>query len=256
MKLGIVTYQLGKDWDLPTLIDQLTKLKYEGVELRTEHAHGVEDTLSKAQRADVRRRFEESPITLVGLGSTFEFHSLDPQVVRQNVEGTKRYCELAKDVGAQGVKVRPNGHQEAAGVLREKTLEQIGHALRECGQAAAENGVVIRLEMHATVGDAVDMRKVMDVADHPNVFLVWNCNQRFDVDENGSVKKDFDLVKDKIGLVHLHDLTDETYPWAELLSLLKGISYDGFCLAECAPPSSDPARVLQYFRSLYYALGG
>ncbi|HEX2035988.1 MAG TPA: sugar phosphate isomerase/epimerase family protein [Chloroflexota bacterium] len=256
MKLGLVTYQLGKDWDVPTLIEKLTSLKYQGVELRTQHAHGVETNLSKEGRAEVRRRFADSPIELVGLGTTFEFHALDPEVVRQNVEGTKEYCELARDVGAGGVKVRPNGHQEAAGVPRERTLEQIGRALRECGQAAADNGVQIRLEMHGTVGDALDMRRVMEVADHPNVWLCWNSVARFDLDEHGSVKADFELVRDKLGLVHLHDLTDEVYPWRELLALLKGSDYQGYCLAECAPPSSDPERVLQYFRALYYAYGG
>src|SRR5687768_11944566 len=104
MKLGLVTYQLGKDWDVPTIVEKLTQLKYQGVELRTQHAHGVEDTLSKEQRAEVKRRFADSPVELVGLGSIFEYHSMDAAVVRQNVEGTRRYCELAKDVGAQGVK--------------------------------------------------------------------------------------------------------------------------------------------------------
>jgi sugar phosphate isomerase/epimerase len=256
MKLGLVTYQLGKDWDVPTLIENLTACKYQGVELRTQHAHGVEDSLSKAERDEVRRRFADSPVELVGLGSTFEYHALDPAVVRENIEGTKRYCQLARDVGAGGVKVRPNGHQEAAGVPRSATLEQIGRALRECGQAAADLGVTIRLEMHGSVGDAVDMRRVIDVADHPQVVLCWNSNTRFDVDEQGSVKADFDLVKDKIGLVHLHDLTDEDYPWRELLGLLRGHGYTGFCLAECSPPSSDPVRVLQYYRALYNAYAG
>jgi len=256
MQLGIVTYQLGKDWDVPTLIEKLTALKYQGVELRTEHAHGVEITLPKAARAEVRKRFAESQVELVGLGSTYEYHSMDPEVVRKNVEGTKRACELAKDVGAGGVKVRPNGHNEDKGVPREKTLEQIGIALLECGEAARDNGVEIRLEMHGSVGDAVDMKKVAEVADHPNVWLCWNSNARFDVDERGSVKGDFELVKDKIGLVHLHDLTDEGYPWGELLGLLKGNGYGGYCLAECAPASSDPERVLSYFRALYYAYGG
>jgi sugar phosphate isomerase/epimerase len=256
MKLGIVTYQLGKDWDVPTLIEKLTTLKYQGVELRTQHAHGVEDTLSKEGRADVRQRFADSPIELVGLGSIFEYHSLDHAEVRRNVEGTKRYCELAREVGAQGVKVRPNGHNEDKGVPRQQTLDQIGLALRECGMAAEDNGVLIRVEMHATVADAIDMKRISDTANHPAVKLCWNSNTRFDVDENGSVKSDFDLVKDQIGLVHLHDLTDESYPWSELLSLLKANGYDGYCLAECAPASSDPERVLQYFRSLYYAYLG
>ena len=256
MKLGLVTYQLGKDWDVPTLIEKLTALKYQGVELRTSHAHGVEDSLSKAQRAEVKKRFAESAVELVGLGSTFEYHSADESVVHQNIEGTKRYCELAKDVGAGGVKVRPNGHNEDKGIPRAKTLEQIGLALKECGDSARDNGVEIRVEMHGTVGDAVDMKRMIDVADHPNVWLCWNSNARFDVDENGSVASDFKLVQDKIGLVHLHDLTDESYPWPELLALLKGIDYTGYCLAECAPPSTDPERVLAYFRSLYHAYGG
>ena len=256
MKLGIVTYQLGKDWDVPTLIEKLTILKYQGVELRAQHAHGVDERLSRDQRAEVRRRFTDSAVELVGLGSIFEYHSLDPKVVRENVEGTKQWCALAHDLGAQGVKVRPNGDNLKQGVPKHQTLEQIGRALRECGQAAADNGVVIRLEMHGSVGDALDMRQVADVADHPSVWLCWNSNVRFDVDEAGSVRRDFDLVKDKIGLVHLHDLTDEAYPWKELLGLLQQNDYEGYCLAECSPPSPDPERVLRYFRALYHALGG
>ena len=34
-QLGIVTYNIAKNWDLPTILDRLEKLGYEGVELRT-----------------------------------------------------------------------------------------------------------------------------------------------------------------------------------------------------------------------------
>jgi sugar phosphate isomerase/epimerase len=76
------------------------------------------------------------------------------------------------------------------------------------------------------------------------------------VDKRGSVAADFNLVKDRLGYVHLHDLTDEAYPWRELLGLLRSAGYDGYCMAECNPPSSDPERVLNYFRSLFYAYLG
>ncbi len=46
MKLGLVTYLWGKDWDLPTLIANCEETGLLGVELRTEHAHGVETSLS------------------------------------------------------------------------------------------------------------------------------------------------------------------------------------------------------------------
>ena len=55
MKFGLVTYQWAKDWDLPTLIANCTKTGMQGVELRTEHAHGVEINLNKAKRAEVKK---------------------------------------------------------------------------------------------------------------------------------------------------------------------------------------------------------
>ena len=57
MSFGLVTYQWGKDMDLPTLIDTCEKSGLTGVELRTEHRHAVEPALSKAQRDTVRKTF-------------------------------------------------------------------------------------------------------------------------------------------------------------------------------------------------------
>ena len=108
-QLGIVTYNIAKDWDLPTILSRLEKLGYAGVELRTGHAHKVEVNLTGAQRDEVRKRFEDSPVHLAGLGSAFEYQSADPAIVRKNIEGTKEYVRLAHDVGSPGVKVRPNG---------------------------------------------------------------------------------------------------------------------------------------------------
>ena len=48
MQLGIVTYNIAKDWDLPTIFEKLEKLGYDGVELRTTHAHKVEVDLTEA----------------------------------------------------------------------------------------------------------------------------------------------------------------------------------------------------------------
>ena len=51
MKLGMVTYNMGKDMDCPALIDLCKKTGLQGVELRTTHAHGVEIELPKEKRA-------------------------------------------------------------------------------------------------------------------------------------------------------------------------------------------------------------
>ena len=123
-KLGIVTYNVPKDWDLPTLLKVCKEVGIAGVECRTTHKHGVEPTLTAEQRSAVKKQFADSGVTFWGCGSTCEFHAADPAVVRKNIEECKRFISLVKDIGGKGVKVRPNGVPK--GGDEQKTFEQIG----------------------------------------------------------------------------------------------------------------------------------
>jgi len=138
MKFGLVTYLWGQDWDLPTLIANCEKTGVLGVELRTEHAHKVESNLSAQERREVKKRFADSPVTLVGLGTNFAFHHTDPARLRRDIKGAKEYIRLSSDVGGTGVKVKPNDLPK--GVSQEKTVEQIGKALNELGRFGADYG--------------------------------------------------------------------------------------------------------------------
>jgi sugar phosphate isomerase/epimerase len=246
-QLGIVTYNIAKDWDLPTILARLEKIGYSGVELRTGHAHKVEVNLTKAQRDEVRKRFEDSPVALAGLGSAFEYQAADPAVVRRNIEQTKEYVRLAHDVGSPGVKVRPNGIPKGADL--DATLRQIGRSLHEIGEDAEGFGVEIRVEVHGALTQELrHFARILQYADHPNVYTCWNSNPT-DV-EGGTVRKGFDLVAPKIHEVHLRDLFDASYPWRELFTLLAARKYEGFTLAEI-PESPDSERVLRYFKALW-----
>ena len=137
-RLGLVTYNLARDWDIATILKNCGETGFEGVELRTTHKHGVELSLSKVQRAEVKKRFADSPVRLVSLGTTCEYESPDPAVVEKNIQETRRWCELAHDVGCMGIKVRPNGFPNA--VYPAMTLDQTGHALPKCGENARQHG--------------------------------------------------------------------------------------------------------------------
>ena len=69
MQLGFVTYLWGKDWDVPTLIKNLSDTHITGVELRVEHAHKVMPDLTPEQRKAVKKQFADSPVKIVGLGT-------------------------------------------------------------------------------------------------------------------------------------------------------------------------------------------
>ena len=125
------------------------------------------------QRQEVRKRFEDSAVDLTSLGSAFDYHTPDQEKLRKDIEATKEYIILAHDVGAEGVKVRPNALPE--GVPKEKTLEQIGKSLREIGEFGAQHGVQIRLEVHGRDTSLLpNIRTMLDVADHKNVGITWN----------------------------------------------------------------------------------
>ncbi|MBI3415978.1 MAG: sugar phosphate isomerase/epimerase [Verrucomicrobia bacterium] len=249
MRLGIVTYNIAKDWDIATIIRNCEEAKFEGVELRTTHAHGVEVSLSKEQRAEVRKRFADSKVILMGLGSAFDYHTPDQAKLRADIEATKQYLLLARDVGASGVKVRPNALPKE--VPQEKTLEQIGRSLHELGNFARDLGQLIRLEVHGAETSLLpNIKKILDVANHPSVGICWNSNQT-DLDGEG-FDHNFNLVKKKIFSVHMRDLFLDEYPFRKLLTGLNGVGFTGFCLAEI-PESKDPVRVMKYLRALWLA---
>ena len=253
LRLGLVTYQLAKDWDVDTIIANCIEAEFEGVECRTTHAHGVEVSLSAAQRDEVKAKFAQSPVTLAGLGSAFEYDAVDADELRTHIEGTKQYVKLAADVGCAGVKVRPNKVHVDEGVPIDKTLEQIGRALGECGAFAKELGVEIRLEVHGRVTcEPPHIRTILDHADSDNVFACWNSNMQ-DRDESGSIDANYRLLEKDIRLVHITELWSE-YPWRRLFELLNGSGYDGFTLAEI-PESADAVRLMKYYRALWLAHG-
>jgi len=250
LKLGTVTYNIAKDWDVPTLIKHLTETGFEAVELRTTHRHGVEIALSPAARAEVRARFADSPVKIGGLGTTCEYHSADPAVLRKNVDETREWIKLARDVGSPSVKVRPNALP--ATVPEEKTLEQIGRALAECGAFARDHGVKIQLEVHGEGTSRLPrIRRILDHGGNaPAVKVCWNSNPTDLLD--GGFEANFRLVRDQIGQVHMRDLFVEDYPWRSLMAALSDMKFDGYCFAEI-PESADPVRVLKYFRGLFRA---
>ena len=256
-KLGLVTYMVGAKWDVPTLLDVCKKTGIAAVELRTTHAHGVEPAIDKARRAEVRKRFEDAGVVLWGLGSTCEFHSPDPAKVQQNIETCKQFVQLAADVGARGVKVRPNGLRKD--VPAAQTLEQIGKALVPCGQAAAGVGVEVWVEVHGgETAKPANMKQIMEHCGHEAVGVTWNSNPE-DV-KDGSVAESFAMLRPWVKSCHINDLWRDmagSYPYRELFRLMRGANYDRYTLIEVPRTPVDPAAgedFLRYYKALWSEL--
>ena len=242
-KLGLVTYQLGQSWDIDTIIKNCEATRFEG-----------------------------SRVRLVSLGSTCEYESPEPSVVKRNIEETRGFCELAHDLGCMGVKVRPNGFPP--GSDHAKVLEQIGQALHQCGDIARDHGVEIWLEVHGEETERPpNIHRIMEVCNHPSVGICWNSNDNDIVD--GSVKPSFELLQSWLRSCHINELwrtpspwvaSDDDqrakttsagspqwkklYPWGELFALFRSAGYDRYTFAEI-PASCEPLRLMRYYRALW-----
>ena len=248
-RLGLVTYLWAKDWDIPTLIKNCSATGMLGVELREQHAHGVGADLSVEKRKEVRKRFADSPVTLVGLGTNQQYDYPDQNQLKDSIARTKDWLKLSLDIGASGVKVKPN--QFHKDVPKEKTIEQIGKALNELGKYAIDQGQLIRLEVHGNETSLLpNIRAMMDFVENPGVKVCWNSNPT-DLEGQG-LEYNFNLVKDRIGdTAHIRELTDAKYPFQELMKLFAGINYNGWMLLECSSDPSDKVAALVEQRLLW-----
>jgi sugar phosphate isomerase/epimerase len=256
-RLGIVTYNIAADWDLPTIVKVCRNVGIGDVELRTTHKHGVEPSLGKAQRQDVRKQLADGGVNHWGLGTTCEFQSPDPSVVGKNIETCKQFIGLAHDLGAKGVKVRPNGLPKD--VPPEKTLEQIGKSLVPCAKSAADAGVEVWVEVHGGgTQKPANMKTIMEHCGQPNVGVTWNSNPEDVV--NGSVAESFALLRPWIKSCHINELYRDgqgRYPYRELFRLFRESGYDRVTLVEVArgmPTPEAGEEMLRYYKALWTEL--
>ena len=247
-KVGLVTYNVAQGWDLPTILKNCQAAEIAAVECRTTHKHGVEPSLTKDQRSTVKKQFADSGVVFWGCGSVCEFHAADMAVVKKNIEDCKQFLTLVKDLGGTGVKVRPNG--VAKGHTVEQACDQIGTALKECGQAASDLGLEICVEVHGSVTQVPkNMKHIMVACDMPKtVGVTWNSNPTDII--NGTLAEGFDLLAPHIKSCHINDLTNDKagkYPYRELFKRLRGINYDRYTMCEVGK-SVDADKGTEFLR--------
>ena len=194
-------------------------------ELLTTTKHGVEISLTPASAPRSARRFDDSPSSRWG-GPTCEYHARMRRS-SQDVEETKAWGHAARDLGSPSVKVRPNGLPKE--VPEEKTLEQIGKALAECGAFANDNGVKIQLEVHGEGTSRVPrIRKILDYGGkHPGVRVCWNSNQTDLLD--GGFEANFKLLRDQIGQVTCA-ICSRGVSVPDLIAALSDMKFQGYSL--------------------------
>jgi len=261
LRFGLATYEWGRDWDIPTIIANLTKAGVRGVELKTlikyangrqeRYPHGVELELSASGRAEARKRFADSPVTLVSLASSEHFPWPDPDQDKAAVEAVKGYLQLSHDVGAGRVRVLPNDWLPAA--PHEKTLERIADALNQVGGVAADLGQEVDLEAHSAPGSIPNMKFVLDRVKYRGVRIRLNSELRNTVDPG--FEQQFAMIKDRVARVmHIHNLKAAKYPYQQVIDVLTKAGWDGWALLEVSDKVPDRVAALSEQREIWESM--
>lgn len=245
LKLGLTTYMIGSKWTIPELIEFLPRFGIFGVELRTDmkFAHGIELASGKAARAEVAKRFADSPVRLAGVACGERFDSPDAGKLGRAVERTKELLQFCADLGAPGLRVFPNDFQKD--VPQEKTLEQIAGALKKLAPEAASLGVELRLEAHGSAGLLPHLETIAKAVGDPGVRVILNSDFR-DTQGEGLAANLEKVGHALAGTVHIHDLTAQNYTEAKFyetqFAFLKRIGWNGFCMLEIGDKPDNEAR--------------
>jgi sugar phosphate isomerase/epimerase len=255
VKLCLLTYNLARGMDLAKLVDVARRCGYAGLELRAEagHAHGVELERTKAERRAIRDRIEDAYLEIACIGTGQRYESPDPAARAAQVEQTKRYVELAADVGA--TRVRVFGNNLPPDVARDQCVAYVGDALRALGEFAEPHGVDVLLEMHGQFNYWGFARAAVERADHARIGIVYNCDDRDVV--ASSVAATYGRVADLVRHVHMHDFGG-SYPYPELFDLLQLQRYDGYCSSEVElhTEAPTPEQYLATYAALFRAWAG
>ncbi len=94
------------------------------------------------------------------------------------------------------------------------------------------------------------IKQIIDVADHPNVGLCWNCNG--DELKGEGLQYHFNRLKNRFGATaHVRELNLKDYPYQELITLFVRMDYRGWILLECRTKPKDTVAALVQQRELF-----
>jgi glucosamine-6-phosphate deaminase len=257
MKLSFSTLACPS-WTLAAVIDQASRLGYDGIELRF-----IEDSDALWERPELQgdrlrealARLRDAGLAVSCVDTRSFFHHPDAAARRSALEEARRMAELASRLGAPGIRVF--GDKVQPGADASSTRQWIAEALSELRDFTKPMGVEVWLETHGDFAAARETLGILDLVVGDGLGVVWDPANAFELGEDPS--QGARELGPAIRHVHLKDLRRrETppgdpvlmgrgeFPAASALRALGALGYDGFISLEWEKrwhPAIEPPEV-------------
>lgn len=228
------------------------RLGFRFAEMNLTDAPGTRHLSPDPSRSDLdamARAEQASGVKVVCLCAGNDFTDADPDRVRQSVARVSGYVDMACDCGAEVVRVFAGWTPFES--LRGETYRRCGAALAEVGAHGQDKGV-LALENHGgPTATAAQVRRLLELADHPNV------KANFDGGNFAKCKEDplaaYQVLRGRIGYTHWKDvrpaggeleycaLGDGISDWTPVVEALLADGYEGYWAMEYEEPADVEA---------------
>jgi len=254
------------EWTLDEALPVMKKYGYEGLEPRVEWGHrsGIEASLSASERADVRSKVRDAGLEISCVATGVRAATGDPQERAKHMEDLRTYIDLAADLGAKYVRTfggpRPRDRElkYIVDYVVEAYLSVLDHAV--------DRGVTILMETHDDWSHSMEVRAVIEQADHPNLRVLWDIMHPQRLMERP--EETFQVIGSLTRHLHAHDgiypeggthtevcfLGEGVFDHATPVSLLSEAGFDGYFSVEVIRKPGDepgPEAVLRQYAEAF-----
>lgn len=203
MKLGFMTF-IEPTWTLEEHMAAAQRHGYTGIEPRCEadHGHGIEIETGADGRSEIRSKIGEEGLEFCCIATSRKFVDADEKERQASVDKTKRYVELAADVGAPYVRVF--GGSMPGGIAPQGVVQYAADALREVGEFAADYPVIVAVETHDDWCNTYHMAELIRRVDHAKIQVNWDYHHPMRHFE--PVEESYARLRQWIVHTHMHDV--------------------------------------------------
>lgn len=208
---------------------------WQALELRVSDEEYIRLGLDPAERAAVRRAFQDAGVRVVCLASYVRVGQ--PDITDQDcVEDLVRHLELASDLGATGIRVF-SGAQE----VTPEADARMGRRMLAVADRFAEADVSLLLETHDSHRAGRDVARVVAGVGHPAVGALWDVLHTWLAGETAAESgRELAPWLRHVQIKNVASRADLTpvglgagvIPLADVLTVLDSLGYQGFLSLE------------------------
>ena len=226
---------------LEQMMEAARQFGYQGIEPRSAsgHRHGVELETDKKKRRAIRTAVKAAGVPLACIATSLRYS--DPATAAAQVEETRKYIDLAHDIGCPRLRVFGGAIPQGKG--RDGAITLLAESLAAIADHAASAAVTICVETHDDWCNPEHLAAVMKRVAHPAIGINWDIMHPV-LTGGVTMASAFNVLKPWIRHVHFHDGrkkagqieyvpigtggVDHRAP----VGLLKAVAYKGFLSGE------------------------